>query len=158
MFIKKKRKRKIHCPFVYRLYILFYCIKQKNRENKHAQKLGQLKLMLLIIKRYWDLPSRLSIGPPPNSHKTRPWFYSHTVFELATLKTSVTVTLSSSYVNFFDRDTVVVVGNWLRVLSITLNYYSFQSPILKWQFRIYVNYAAPRFSGFSRTTIIVDNF
>jgi len=108
MNVHKKMRKKNTLSFCMRLYILLY-IKQKNRENEHAQKLGQLKLMLLIIKRYRDLPGRLSIGPPPNSHKTRPWYYASTVSELATPKTLATVTLSSRYVNFFDRDTVLVV-------------------------------------------------
>lgn len=106
MFIKNEKEKYIVLLYAF-IHIIIY--KTKNRENEQAQKVGQLKLMLLIIKRYRDLPSRLSIGPPPNSHKTRPWHYMHTVSELATPKTSTTVTLSSRYVNFFDRDTVLIV-------------------------------------------------
>lgn len=47
---KKEKKNYIVLLYAF-IHIIIYKTK-KNREKEHAQKVGQLKLMLLIIKHY----------------------------------------------------------------------------------------------------------
>jgi len=50
MNVHKREKEKYIVLLYAFIHIIIY--KTKNREKEHAQKLGQLKLMLLIIKHY----------------------------------------------------------------------------------------------------------